>query len=100
MHESTDMADYFQSDLAKEKRGEVLHLRVPKSIKTQLRNVADYWTAKARAQLGRDVSEVTVADVVVRLLTVSIESVWADAGLKARPTQEEIEALIRSTKSP
>lgn len=95
-----DVADYFRSDIAKEKRSEMLNVRIPKSLRLQLNQVIDLWTKMAKAKLGNEAVEVSLGDVVVRLLTVGVEGVFADAGLKSRPTQAEIDELIRSMKSP
>lgn len=99
MDPSTDVADYFNSDLAKEKRGDVLHVRVPKSLKLRVEQLAKFWTAKARLTVP-DAQDVSTGDVVVRLMAVGIEGVWTDAGLPAKPTQAEIDALVRTMKSP
>jgi hypothetical protein len=94
-----EMADYFKSDLAKEKRSEMLNVRIPKSLKARLKQLAEFWTERAKLQT-RDAQDVTVGDVVVRLLTVGIEGAWTDAGLSGRPSQAEVDELVRTMKSP
>lgn len=99
MDPSTDVADYWNSEMAKERRGDVLHVRVPKSLMVRIKQVADFWTKKARIDVP-DAKEVSTGDVVVRLMAVGIEGIWTDANLPSKPTQAEIDALIRSMKSP
>ncbi len=94
------VADYFRSDIAKEKRGEMLNVRIPKSLRTRLNLVISLWEKMAQAEHGNEAVKVSLGDVVVRLLTVGVEGVFADAGLKSWPTQAEIDELIRSLKSP
>lgn len=92
-----EMADYFQSS-SKERRSEVLHLRIPKRLKEQLKLLAKYWTQRARTD--SDAGEITTPDVVIRLLTIGLEGAWTEAGLPAEPEKAIVDEAIRSLKSP
>lgn len=95
---ATEMADYFQS-APKERRSDILHLRVPKRLKGQLKLLAHYWTERSRMQ-SREAEAVTMADVIIRLLVIGLEGAWAEAGLASEPDKVAVDEAIRSMKSP
>jgi hypothetical protein len=78
-----------------ERRTEQVTCRVPKALKESLTDLAKLWTEMERSRLeGADV-EVSLADVVVRLLTLGSEGAWTEVG--GRPeTQEQWKALLKS----
>ncbi len=97
--QAAEMADYFQA-ASKEKRSEVLHLRIPKRLKGQLKLLADYWTQRSKMASREDAVEVTVPDVVIRLLAIGLEGAWTEAGLPAEPDAATVAEAIRGMKSP
>ena len=90
--------DYFKRSELEEKRSEALNVRIPKSVRARLDEVAEFLTLKDRVS-NPEAKKTTMGDVVVRLLKVGIEGVYAQVNLPARPTKEEITAFLESLKS-
>jgi hypothetical protein len=88
---------YFKSQ---ERRTEQIAARVPKRIKDELQKLARYWTAKEREENDDTTIEVTVADVVVRLLDVGLEGAWEEARAvhDEKTIDKMVEAVIRTEK--
>lgn len=81
-----------------EPRSQQLNARVPKSVLEGLRDLARLWTAHEQARTGDETAEVSLSDVVVRLLKVGLDGAWEEIG--HRPTSEEewAELLARGDK--
>ena len=72
--------DYFKRSELDEKRADTLNVRVPKSLKTQLEELAQFLTDKDRVA-NKEARGTSVGDVVVRLLKAGVEG--ADARVAA-----------------
>lgn len=90
--------DYFKRSELEEKRSEALNVRVSRTLKTQLEEVSDFLTRKDQV-FNPDALETSMGDVVVRLLKLGIEGIYAQAKLPSRPTKEEVNAFLASLKS-
>jgi hypothetical protein len=94
------------SEPGREQRGGILHVRVPVSLKKRIRQLAEFWTERELMQVRSETGNSNASakatsdgDVVVRLVTNGIEAVWKELGLPAKPSQEQVEALLRRLKS-
>lgn len=90
--------DLLKTEAVPERRGQTLNVRVPKSLKENLEQLAEFLTAKQRL-LSKDAKEVTAGDVVVRMLKAGIESAWTNAKLPVKPSKADVDALLQSMKS-
>lgn len=93
-----DMSGYFDDD--KEKRPAQLTARVPTSIRDGIKELAEFLTAKNRAEVGEGASEVTDADVIVRLLRVGLSGAWAQLGGRPGSKKEWPSAIARALGRP
>jgi hypothetical protein len=88
--------DYF----ATPEKKVALNLRVPESLKEQLKLVTELWKVMAEAK-GLDPADIDMTYVCLRLLRVGIDGAWAQAGqlagLDGMPTNEaEMERLKKA----
>lgn len=97
MDTGTDVADYFKSELAKKRRDDVIHARVPVSLKKRIENLAYYWTEKARIS-DPEAREISEADVLIRLMDVGLEGAWTDMEMPSDPSRSEIDAKLRELR--
>jgi hypothetical protein len=72
-----------------EKRTAQLNARVPAETKVSVEALARFWTHVERERSGDPEAEVTVTDVVNRLLTIGLTGAWGEAGLQGPPEDEE-----------
>lgn len=84
-----------------EKRTQQLTVRVPKSVKDGIEELARFWTRLSRERTGDPENEVTISDVTVRLLQVGLSGAWGEVG--GRPDSEKewsarIAALIKEER--
>lgn len=99
MDASADMpGPYFKSQ---ERRTDQLTARVPKRLKDEMIRLARYWTALEREASKDDEIDVTVGDVMVRLLDVGLEGAWEEAREKRDDkTIERMVAAVAKTEKP
>lgn len=90
--------DYFKRSELDEKRADTLNVRVPKSLKTQLEELAQFLTDKDRVA-NKEARGTSVGDVVVRLLKAGVEGAYLQAELPSKPTKQEIAEYLESLKS-
>lgn len=90
--------ELLKTETVQERRGKTLNVRVPRSLKEDLEQLADFLTSVQRLH-SRDAKEVTAGDVVVRMLKAGIESAWKNAKLPARPSAADLAAKLDSMKS-
>lgn len=77
MHVTPEMpGPYYKSQ---ERRTDQVTARIPKRMKDDLQRLAHYWTALEREATKDSDVEVTIGDVVVRLLDVGLEGAWEEA---------------------
>lgn len=83
-----------------ERRTKQLTARIPKSVSDGLKDLSRLWTHMEQARTGDKDAEVSISDVVVRLLQIGVEGAWAELGLRAGPkTKEEwSDILARSAR--
>lgn len=94
-NDAYDMS-YFEPQ---ERRTKQLTARVPKSVSDGLRDLSRLWTHMEQARTGDKEAEVSISDVVVRLLQLGIEGAWAEIGLPPPKTKEEwAEIFARSAR--
>lgn len=87
-----EMTEYFLRQ-GKERRAAALNARIPERLKASLELLADYWTKRESVALGDADAEVSLGDVVVRLLSLGVEGAWAEAGLAPYPDKATVEKL-------
>lgn len=76
-----------------------MSIRVPPSVKEALDDLARAWTILERIENGEDprdkkAAEVTVADVVNRLLKIGVEGSWTELQVERPLSEEDWEAFI------
>lgn len=79
------MSDYFQK---KERRGAQLNIRMPVSLKAELKELSDIWTDIAKESTGDDEVEVSMADVALPMLRRGIRKAWLKAGGKPKTAED------------
>lgn len=94
MDTSTEMpGPYYKSQ---ERRTDQLTARIPKRMKDALQRLAYYWTALERETSGDAEVEVTIGDVVVRLVDVGLEGAWEEA--REKHDDKAIDAMVREVE--
>lgn len=92
--------DYLERKVElEERRSALLTVRSPSTLGSRIKDLADYLTKKDRMN-NKDARKTTSGDVVVRLLVLGLEGAWTQAGLSPKPDKAEIDAKLRSLKSP
>jgi hypothetical protein len=71
-----------------ERRSAALNARIPSEMKTSLEALARLWTTVERERSGDSEAEVSVTDVVNRLLAIGLEGAWGEAGMSGPPVDE------------
>lgn len=97
MQPSGDMGDWNDSEPAKVKRSAILHVRVPARLKARIKQLQDFWTARAQLD-DPDAKDTSEGDVVVRLMTNALEAVWKENGLPAEPSAAQVAELLETLK--
>lgn len=70
-----------------ERRTAQITARVPKAVDQGLKDLSRLWTHLEQAKSGDPKAEVSVSDVIVRLLKVGLAGAWAEVG--GQPETEE-----------
>lgn len=81
-----------------ERRTQQLTVRLPKSVTDGLKDLATLWTHLERTRTNDPESEVTVSDVVVRLLQVGLDGAWEEIGFHPKTKEQWAELLKRADK--
>lgn len=81
-----------------ERRTQQLTARIPKSVSDGLKDLAKLWTHLERSRTGDEEAEVTVSDVVVRLLQVGLDGSWAEIGFQPKSDADWTELFKRADK--
>jgi hypothetical protein len=95
MEASVAMPPYYSP----KERTQPLTIRIPESLKRELEEISEIWTAvEERAGSGEKVS---VNNVIVRLLRVGVDGVWGEFGTKPHPHDEKekkalVERMVRA----
>lgn len=82
---------YFEPQ-ERRRRTEQITVRIPKPIQEGLERLSRLWTHLERLRTEDDRAEVTVSDVVNRLLEIGLEGAWSEAGFRPK-TDEELDEL-------
>ncbi len=90
--------ELLEREATQEVREDYLNARVPRSLMTQLKLMAWYLTEKRR-QSRKASRTISRGDVVVRILSAAVASIWKDEGLSAEPTKAEVEAHLKNTRN-
>jgi hypothetical protein len=93
---SIPMPPYYEPQ---ERRTQQLTARIPKSISDGLKDLARLWTHMERTRTGDADAEVTVSDVVVRLLQVGLDGAWAEIGFQPKTDEQWQKLLERADKA-
>ncbi len=88
---------YFEPQ-ERRRRTEQITVRIPKPIQEGLDRLSKLWTHLERLRTEDPGAEVTVSDVVNRLLEIGLEGAWSEAGSRPRNEAELDELKKRAEK--
>jgi len=88
---------YFEPQ-ERRRRTEQITVRIPKPIQDGLDRLAKLWTHLERLRTEDEKAEVTVSDVVNRLLEVGLDGAWSEAGFRPKTDQELLDLQKRAEK--
>lgn len=88
---------YFEPQ-QRRRRTEQITVRIPKPIQEGLDRLAKLWTHLERLRTEDERAEVTISDVVNRLLEIGLEGAWSEAGFRPKSEEELDELKKRAEK--
>ena len=88
---------YFEPQ-QRRRRTEQITVRIPKPIHEGLDRLAKLWTHLERLRTEDERAEVTISDVVNRLLEIGLEGAWSEAGFRPKSEEELDELKKRAEK--
>ena len=88
---------YFEPQ-ERRRRTEQITVRIPKPIHEGLERLSKLWTHLERLRTEDPGAEITISDVVNRLLEVGLEGAWSEAGSRPKSDEELDELKKRAEK--
>ncbi len=88
---------YFEPQ-ERRRRTEQITVRIPKPIQESLDKLSKLWTHLERLRTEDPGAEITVSDVVNRLLEIGLEGAWSEAGFRPKSEAELDELKKRAEK--